>query len=111
MLYVPMTKEQQAIHDECRSIVAQLAMKWQRHRFLSEKDRKRLLLTLSQMRMVCDSTYILDQRSRYDTKVAEAVQLVRDAIDNGNDKVVIFSQWERMTRIVGEELERRGHRL
>ena len=108
MLYVPMTKEQQAIHDECRSIVAQLAMKWQRHRFLSEKDRKRLLLTLSQMRMVCDSTYILDQRSRYDTKVAEAVQLVRDAIDNGNDKVVIFSQWERMTRIVGEELEREG---
>lgn len=60
------------------------------------------------MRMVCDSTYILDQRSRYDTKVAEAVQLVKDAIDNGNEKVVIFSQWERMTRIVGEELEREG---
>lgn len=108
MLYVPMTKEQQTIHDECRSTVAQLVMKWQRHRFLSEKDRKRLLLTLGQMRMVCDSTYILDQRSRYDTKVAEAVQLVKDAIDNGNEKVVIFSQWERMTRIVGEELEREG---
>ena len=108
MLLVPMTKEQQAIHDDCRSTVAQLAMKWQRHRFLSEKDRKRLLLTLGQMRMVCDSTYILDQRSRYDTKVAEVVQLVRDAIDNGNEKIVIFSQWERMTRIVAEELEREG---
>lgn len=108
MLLVPMTKEQQAIHDECRSTVAQLAMKWQRHRFLSEKDRKRLLLTLGQMRMVCDSTFILDQRSRYDTKVAEVVQLVRDAIENGNDKIVVFSQWERMTRIVAEELEREG---
>lgn len=108
MLLVPMTKEQQAIHDECRSTVAQLAMKWQRHHFLSEKDRKRLLLTLGQMRMVCDSTYILDQRSRYETKVAEVVQLVRDAIENGNDKIVIFSQWERMTRIVAEELEREG---
>ncbi len=108
MLYVPMTKEQQAIHDECKSTVAQLSMKWQRYHFLSEKDRKRLLLTLGQMRMVCDSTFILDQRSRYDTKVAEAVQLVKDAIENGHDKIVIFSQWERMTRIVGEELEREG---
>ncbi|MDE6157231.1 MAG: DEAD/DEAH box helicase family protein, partial [Muribaculaceae bacterium] len=51
VLYVPMTKEQSEIHDECRSIVAQLAAKWQRHRFLSEKDRKRLLLLLSRMRM------------------------------------------------------------
>lgn len=110
MLYVPMTKEQQAIHDECKSTVAQLSMKWQRYRFLSEKDRKRLLLTLGQMRMVCDSTFILDQRSRYDTKVAEAVQLVRDAMENGHDKIVIFSQWERMTRIVGEELEHEGIR-
>ena len=108
MLYVPMTKEQQAIHDEFKSTVAQLSMKWQRYRFLSEKDRKRLLLSLGQMRMVCDSTFILDQRSRYDTKVTEAVQLVKDAMDNGHDKIVIFSQWERMTRIVGEELEREG---
>lgn len=108
VLYVPMTKEQSEIHDECRNIVAQLAAKWQRHRFLSEKDRKRLLLLLSRMRMVCDSTFVVDQKTRFDTKIAEALQLVSALTESGDEKVVIFSQWERMTRIMAEELDRAG---
>lgn len=108
VLFVPLTKEQRAIHDDAQAVVAQLVYKWNRMKFLSEKDRKRLLLTLTQMRMVCDSTYLIDQKSRNDTKVAEAVQLVADMIDNGDGKAVIFSQWERMTRIVAEELDRAG---
>ncbi len=108
VLPVPMTKEQQAVYDENKTAVVQLAEKWRRYSFLSEKDRKRLLLSLGQMRMVCDSTYVVDQRSRFDTKVAEAVQLVKDALENGNDKIVVLTRWERMARIVGEELEREG---
>jgi len=108
VLYVPMTREQSEIHDECRTAVAQLASKWQRHRFLSEKDRKRLLLLLSRMRMACDSTFVIDQKTRFDTKIAEALQLVAALIESGDEKAVIFSQWERMTRIMAEELDRAG---
>lgn len=108
VLYVPMTREQSEIHDECRTAVAQLASKWQRHRFLSEKDRKRLLLLLSRMRMACDSTFVIDQKTRFDTKIAEALQLVTALIESGDEKAVIFSQWERMTRIMAEELDRAG---
>ena len=32
ILFVPMTEQQQAMHDECQSIVAQLVMKWNRQR-------------------------------------------------------------------------------
>lgn len=106
--FVPMTKEQAGIHDEFHSVVSQIVTKWNKTHFLSEKDRKRLLLLLSQMRMVCDSTFILDQRSRHDTKIDELMHMVEDMIENGDDKMVVFSQWERMTRLVCQELEKRG---
>ncbi|MDR0939470.1 MAG: DEAD/DEAH box helicase [Mediterranea sp.] len=110
VLFVPMTKEQKEMHEECAATVSQLVTKWNRYRFLSEKDRKRLLLMLSQMRMLCDSTYILDQKSRYDTKVEETMNILRDVFESGDEKVVIFSQWERMTRLIARELEAMGVR-
>lgn len=110
VLFVPMTEEQRNMHDEYQNIVAQLVMKWTRTRFLSEKDRKRLLLMLSQMRMICDSTYILDQKTRYDTKVEETMNILSNVFESGNEKVVIFSQWERMTRLIADELDKLGVR-
>lgn len=110
VLFVPMTEEQREMHDEYQNIVAQLVFKWTRTRFLSEKDRKRLLLLLSQMRMICDSTYILDQKSRYDTKVEETLNILKNVFDSGDEKVVIFSQWERMTRLIAKELDELGVR-
>ena len=76
--------------------------------FLSEKDRNRLLLCLSQMRMLCDSTYILDQKSRHDTKVEETMNIISSLIETEGEKVVVFSQWERMTRLIANELEKRN---
>ena len=103
-LFVPMTKEQREMHEEFKSGVAALVLKWKRMHFLSEKDRKRLLLLLSQMRMVCDSTFILDQQSRYDTKIDELMNILDSYLVGGNGKVVVFSGWERMTRLVAQEL-------
>lgn len=108
ILFVPMTKEQRSMHDEFQSNVAQLVFKWTRNRFLSEKDRKRLLLFLSQMRMVCDSTYILDQKTRCDTKVEETMNILHNIFESGDEKVVIFSQWERMARLIAAELDKMG---
>ena len=106
--FVPMTKEQRALHEEFHFTVVQIVTKWRKMHFLSENDRKRLLLLLSQMRMVCDSTYILDQHSRHDTKIEELMLLVEEMKENGPGKMVVFSQWERMTRLVCQELDKRG---
>lgn len=106
-LFVPMTNEQREMHDEFKSGVAQLVLKWQRMHFLSEKDRKRLLLLLSQMRMVCDSTFILDQKSRYDTKIDELMNILDSYFEGSDGKVVVFSGWERMTRLVAQVLLQR----
>lgn len=107
-LFVPMTKEQMEIHAEFQEQVARIVMKWQRMHFLSETDRRRLLTFLSQMRMVCDSTYVLDQKSRYDTKVEETMNLLESILSDEGSKVVVFSGWERMTRLIALELEKRG---
>ena len=107
-LFVPMTSEQMDIHEEYKQSVANLVYKWRKMHFLTEKDRQRLLQFLSMMRMVCDSTYILDQKSRYDTKVAETMSILQSVFDNGDEKVVIFSQWERMTRLIAYELDKMG---
>lgn len=61
VLYVTMTEHQSEIHEEYRLHVAKLIIKWHRQGFLNEKDRQSLMIFLNTMRMVCDSTFILDQ--------------------------------------------------
>ena len=122
-LYVPMTEQQLDAHHDLKLHAARLVSKWHRQHFLSELDRRQLLLTLQQMRMVCDSLYVLDENSRYDTKVEEVMNILDEcgvtvngerptstdspAVETAT-KVVIFSQWERMTRLVAQELEQSG---
>lgn len=111
-ILVPMTEEQKAVHAESKEYVARIMQKYKTYHFLSEQDRQRLMLELGKMRMVSDTTFILDQdlKHRYDVKIAEVVNLLENIFENGDEKVVIFSEWERMTRLVAMELEKRDIR-
>jgi len=108
ILLVPMTEEQREVHDEQKDFVARLVHKWRRYKFLSEPDRKRLMSGLSKMRMVCDSTYLIDQETRFDTKITELICILEEFFCNPGEKAVIFSQWARMNNIVAKELEERN---
>lgn len=107
-LFVPMTGPQREIHADAYDQVSRLVNKWVKVGFLNEKDRNRLMISLNIMRMSCDSTFIIDQKTRFDTKVDELLQIIEEAFENGIEKIVVFSQWERMTRIIGWELEKQG---
>ncbi len=106
-LLVPMTPKQRELHDSYKSDVAQLVSKWVRLGFLNERDRNRLMISMNSMRMSCDSTYILDQQTRHDTKISELFYILEEQLVEPKNKVVIFSQWERMTRLVAADLEKR----
>lgn len=108
ILYVAMTEKQMGHHDEFQDVVARIIHKWHRQGFLNEKDRQRLMINLNLMRMVCDSTYILDQQTRHDTKIGELMNILDEYFEGNEEKVVVFSQWERMTRLVARELDERG---
>lgn len=109
-LFVPMTERQHDVHQEYADVVARLVNKWKRMGFLPEKDRQRLLISLNMMRMSCNSTYIIDQRTRHDTKIDELMSILEEILEVQEEKVVIFSQWERMTRLVAQELDAKGIR-
>lgn len=108
-ILVPLTAEQAVIHEEYAVMVSRLVSKWKRFGFLDEKDRQRLMIALNCMRMVADSTYILDQATRFDTKIEELMSILDNALAVDGNKVVIFSQWQRMTSLVEQELT--NHRV
>ena len=111
-ILIPMTGAQADYHAEFKWEVSKILMKYKKFHYMSEQDRKRLMLLLGQMRMVSDSTFILEQnlKTRADLKIAEVMNLLDNVFANGDEKVVIFSEWERMTRLVAMELEKRGIR-
>lgn len=91
--FVDMTKEQWAIHDDNKDLVAKIVAKWRRWGFLSEKDQRRLMVGLQNMRMACNSTYLVDKETDYSTKLDECHLLLNDLLEIPDNKVVIFSQW------------------
>ena len=109
-LFVPMTEKQGKMYAGYEDIVARLVSKWRNYGFLSETDRQRLLMALNGMRMVCDSTYVIDQdyENRHDTKIEELMNILDEIFETSGEKVVVFSQWKRMTYLVARELEFRG---
>ena len=111
--FVPMTPEQMLHHEENREIVARIVARWRRYRFLSEADQRRLMIALQNMRMACDSTYLLDQGTDHGQKADEVATLLDEIFQEPGAKAVVFSQWVRMHELLLRRLERRrwGHVL
>lgn len=107
-LFVPLTPQQAELHIEYADRAARLVNKWKRMHFLSEEDRQNLLKCLNMMRMVSDTTYIIDQETNYQTKLDELQNILDEILAMPDEKIVIFSQWERMTRLVAIILKERN---
>ncbi|MFB3819696.1 MAG: DEAD/DEAH box helicase [Candidatus Methylomirabilales bacterium] len=105
--FVPMTDQQMRHHEDNREIVARIVAKWRRYGYLSEIDQKRLTAALQNMRMSCDSTYLLDGRTDFGHKADELANLLEEVLEDREAKVVVFSQWLRMHELIARRLERR----
>ncbi|MEK6695599.1 MAG: DEAD/DEAH box helicase [Candidatus Deferrimicrobiota bacterium] len=105
---VPMTPEQRVLHDEQYDIVARLVAKWRRCRFLCEADQRRLQIALNAMRMAADNTYLVDKKTFHGPKLGELEIVLKEVVIENGEKAVIFSQWMRMTELVGQVLARIG---
>lgn len=105
--FVPMTEPQRKHHEENREIVARVVQKWRKYGFLRESDQRRMQIALQNMRMSCDSTYLLDQQTDHGVKADELADLLSDMLEEQQSKVVIFSQWLRMHELVARRLASR----
>lgn len=104
--FVEMTREQSAEHKDYYDTVAQLASKWIQFGFLEEEERQKLMTCLNCMRMVANTTYILDPKTNHGNKVAEVISLIKDLLEYKENKLVIFSQWKRMFELLIREFKK-----
>ncbi len=107
-LLVPMTEAQMLFHDENADIVARIVQRWRKTKFLSDTDQRRLTCALQNMRMSCNSTYLLDHESDHGVKADELAALFDELFVQPETKAVVFSQWTRTHDIVIRRLEARG---
>jgi superfamily II DNA or RNA helicase len=106
-LLVPMTEMQMEHHKENADEVARIVHRWRKIKFLSDKDQRRLMIALQNMRMSCNSTYLLDQETDHGVKADELAALFEDLFADPDAKAVVFSQWTRTHDILIRRLEAR----
>jgi superfamily II DNA or RNA helicase len=103
-VYVEMADAQRGPYAEHSQTLARLLQK----KYLSEVDRRRILACIANLRMLCDSTFLLDRQTNVSPKLEELEELLRELLGGGPHKVVVFSQWEIMLRQAAEVVQRLG---
>ncbi len=108
---MPLTEKQAEPYWEQSDILASLMRRWEAQGWLSEIDQRRIMCCLQNMRMLCDSTFLFDKQTHHSPKLAEFREIIRELALEENRKVVVFSEYERMTYLAGEELRKMGIRF
>lgn len=97
--FIAMHKEQMLRYGEYESKAARIAA-IARRRPLKKEEMERLQRCLACMRMLCDTPYILDQNCRISPKLKELGNILQEIMEDGDHKIIIFSEWERMLQLV-----------
>jgi hypothetical protein len=105
--FVPMHKEQTLRYEEYETKVARIAA-IARSRPLKKEEMERLQQYLACMRMLCDTPYILDQDCRISPKLKELDNILQEIMEDGDHKIIIFSEWQRMLELVREQAQEMG---
>ncbi len=92
-IFVPLTPEQRLHHDENGAVVKRIVSRWRKTGFLSDADQRRLQCALQNMRMACNSTFLLDHTTDHGHKVDELMAVLDELLQAPEAKAVVFSQW------------------
>lgn len=92
-IFVPLTPQQRVHHDDNGDIVSRIVSRWRKTGYLSDSDQKRLHICLQNMRMACNSTWLLDRETDHGLKVDELMHVLDELLADPAAKAVVFSQW------------------
>ncbi|MFI5139255.1 MAG: DEAD/DEAH box helicase, partial [Sphingobacteriales bacterium] len=103
---VEMHFDQAAYHANYAKGIASILHK----KFISPFDLQKLMLLMTNMRMVCDSTFLIDKESYISPKLHELKHILLEKLDlkNNKNKVIIFSEWVTMLHLIGKLLHECG---
>jgi hypothetical protein len=102
--YLDLHHEQQKIHNGYLSALIPILNK----KFLTPIDLRRIQELLVRMRMVCDSTYLIDRKTHLSPKLQELEGIIDEMVVQNGRKMVIFSEWTTMTCLIGRHLSEVG---
>jgi hypothetical protein len=88
-----MTPQQLEHHEENADTVARIVSRWRKTGYLSDVDQRVLTCALQNMRMSCNSTYLLDKTTDHGAKADELATLLDELFEDPSAKAAIFSQW------------------
>jgi superfamily II DNA or RNA helicase len=103
--FVALNAAQKSNYESHEGQVARLVSIAKR-RPLSKQESEKLQRELAMMRMICDTNYILDPEDRTCPKLAEIEKILEECRNNGDVKVIVFSEWARMLELVKELCEK-----
>jgi len=75
-------------------------------KFLTPYDMQKMQLLLASMRMVCDSTYLIDDETNESPKLEKLEDILIEKLDVSNRevKIIIFSEWIKVHKLIGKLL-------
>ncbi|MDR1891767.1 MAG: DEAD/DEAH box helicase [Oscillospiraceae bacterium] len=99
---VELSPEQAEYHASYAKGIASLLRK----KFLTAYDMQKMQLLLCNMRMVCDSTYLIDEETNISPKLQELESILFEQLDlkKSDKKIIIFSEWVKTHKLIGRML-------
>src|SRR4030042_3942166 len=102
---IPPTEEQLDLHHGQMKIISKIISK----RYISEMDLLRLQKALLLCRMAANSTFLVDKVAPgYSSKLVEFENLIDQLIEEEDRKIVFFSEWPTILRLIEPILGKRG---
>lgn len=107
-VFVPLSPEQSEIYEKIAKEIRLNILK-QVGEFGFEKSKIHILSALTKLRQICNHPYLISDEYKdiKSGKMELLMDLLDDAIEGGH-KVLVFSQFVEMLKIIKEEFERQG---
>ncbi len=102
--YIDLHDKQLKIHNGYLQSLLPLINK----KYLTPMDLRRIQELLLRMRMVCNSTYLIDRKTHISPKLKELEGVVDELVVQSQRKMVIFSEWTTMTFLIARHLSDAG---
>jgi len=105
-ILVKLSPLQAEYHDGFMSSVSRIVRK----KFLTPFDIQMLNKLLTSARMVCDSTYLIDEETNESPKLIELEDILLEKLDikKNKRKVIIFSEWLNVHKLIGQILRKQN---
>ncbi len=98
--YLDLAPEQAEVHQGYMTSLLAIINK----KFLTPMDLKMIQRILICMRMVCNSTYLIDKQSNVSPKLVELVSILKELVIGERRKLIIFTEWTTMSYLIGKVL-------